>query len=152
MTKTTKKVAVNKPAQAAQMTQVATDKQSKLQEQALLLKSAMSTNAASVVAYQQTSGDYGDMSQQSEQEWLFLSQNKANAKELELIQKALRRIQDGSYGICCGCAQAISPRRLRAIPWAECCIECQEGGPDGGRDGGRDSGRDSGRQPMGLTA
>jgi DnaK suppressor protein len=115
---------------------IAKDKHMKLQEQARLLKDQMSTTAAAVVAYQHTSGDTGDMSQQSEQEWLFLSQNKANAKELELIQKALRRIKDGSYGVCCRCAQPISPRRLQAIPWAEYCIECQ----------------DNSGQPVGLTA
>jgi DnaK suppressor protein len=107
-------------------TKVANEKQLKLQEQAQLLKGNMSTTAASVVAYQQTSGDYGDMSQQSEQEWLFLSQNRANAKELERIELALRRIKEGTYGICSRCTQPISPRRLQAIPWAECCVECQE--------------------------
>jgi DnaK suppressor protein len=101
-------------------------KQAELQQQAWLLKSMMSTTAASVVAYQQTSGDYGDMSQQSEQEWLFLNRNKANAKELGLIERALRRIKDGSYGTCSRCTQPISPRRLQAVPWAECCVECQE--------------------------
>jgi DnaK suppressor protein len=118
MTKTiTNKTAANK---------IAKDKQLKLQEQARMLKGHMSTTAASVVAYQQTSGDYGDMSQQSEQEWLFLSQNRTNAKELDRIEQALRRIKDGSYGVCSRCAQPISPRRLQAIPWAECCVECQE--------------------------
>ena len=131
MTKTTNRAVTSKVGSPK------TDKEKhlKLQEQARMLKDQMSTTAASVVAYQQTSGDYGDMSQQSEQEWLFLSQNKANAKELELIQRALGRLKDGSYGVCSRCAQPISPRRLRAIPWAECCIECQGGG----------------REPMGLT-
>src|SRR4051794_33817754 len=91
----------------------ADDKQLKLQEQARLLKERMSTTAAAVVAYRETSGDYGDMSQQGEQEWLFLSSNRANAKELGLIQKALTRIKDGSYGSCTMCAQPISPQRLR---------------------------------------
>jgi DnaK suppressor protein len=114
--------------------QVAKDRQRRLQEQALLLKSQMSTTAASVVAYQGTSGDYGDMSQQSEQEWLFLNQNRANAKELSLIEGALRRIEDGSYGICSHCAQPISPRRLQALPWAEYCVDCQDGNGDGHAD------------------
>ena len=104
----------------------------KLQKQAQTLKDQMSTTAASVVAYRETSGDYGDMSQQGEQEWLFLSQNRANGKELSLIERALRRIKEGSYGSCARCAQPISPQRLRAIPWAECCLECQEENGSGG--------------------
>jgi DnaK suppressor protein len=121
-----KSTAAPKSAISKVTTKVANEKQLKLQEQAQLLKGNMSTTAASVVAYQQTSGDYGDMSQQSEQEWLFLSQNRANAKELERIELALRRIKEGTYGICSRCTQPISPRRLQAIPWAECCVECQE--------------------------
>ena len=118
MTKTTTKTAPNKTSK---------EKQLKLQEQARMLKDQMSTTSASVVAYRETSGDYGDMSQQSEQEWLFLNQNRANAKELGLIEKALRRINDGTYGSCTHCGNPISPQRLRAIPWAECCVECQDG-------------------------
>ena len=98
----------------------------KLQKQAQMLKAQMSTTAASVVAYRETSGDYGDMSQQGEQEWLFLSQNRANGKELSLIEKALQRMKEGTYGSCAHCMEPISPQRLRAIPWAECCLECQE--------------------------
>jgi DnaK suppressor protein len=116
---------------AAPTAKVAREKQLKLQEHALLLKSQMSTTAAAVVAYQGTSGDDGDMSQQSEQEWLFLSQNRANAKELRLIESALRRIKDGSYGVCAHCGQPISPRRLQAVPWAEYCVDCQDGHGNG---------------------
>ena len=132
MTKTVKTAVPNRagapkpPATTVAATKTAQAKQAELQEQARLLKSMMSTTAASVVAYQQTSGDYGDMSQQSEQEWLFLNRNKANAKELSMIERALRRIKDGTYGVCARCTQTISPRRLRAVPWAECCVECQE--------------------------
>jgi DnaK suppressor protein len=117
----------NGGARKAGATKTEREKHLKLQEQARTIKDRMSTTAASVVAYQQTSGDYGDMSQQSEQEWLFLSQNRANAKELSLIEGALRRIKNGSYGICSHCAKPISPRRLQAVPWAEYCVECQDG-------------------------
>jgi len=98
----------------------------KLQQQAELLKNSMSTTAASVVAYRETSGDYGDMSHQSEQEWLFVNRNRATANELSLIEHALQRIKDGTYGICSHCEQPISAPRLRAVPWAKYCIQCQE--------------------------
>lgn len=98
----------------------------KLLKQADSLRNQMSLTAASVVAYRETSGDYGDMSQQGEQEWLFLSQNRANARELAKIELALKRIDAGTYGSCARCTAPISPQRLRAIPWAECCVECQD--------------------------
>ena len=45
---------------------------------------------------------------------------------LTLVQDALRRIDDGSYGICLDCGKPIGEARLRAIPWAQYCLEHQE--------------------------
>jgi DnaK suppressor protein len=42
------------------------------------------------------------------------------------LRAALRRIEDGSYGLCAQCEEGISPKRLAAVPWAERCIKCQE--------------------------
>lgn len=41
-------------------------------------------------------------------------------------EMAMERIDHGSYGVCLECEEPISPRRLKAIPWAELCIICQE--------------------------
>ena len=41
------------------------------------------------------------------------------------VRAALRRIRDGSFGICIDCESAISPKRLSAVPSASRCIECQ---------------------------
>jgi RNA polymerase-binding protein DksA len=41
------------------------------------------------------------------------------------IDAALRRIEDGTYGICEVCGKPIGADRLRAIPWARLCIEDQ---------------------------
>jgi|SRR5208282_4186630 len=98
----------------------------KLQQQLHVLKNHMSTTAAGVVAYRETSGDYGDMSHQSEQEWLFVNRNRANSAERGLIENALQRIHDGTYGICSHCEQPISRQRLRAVPWAKYCIQCED--------------------------
>src|SRR5208283_1313359 len=45
---------------------------------------------------------------------------------LRQVKAALRRIRDGSFGICIDCEWAISPKRLAAVPWASRCIQCQE--------------------------
>jgi DnaK suppressor protein len=47
-------------------------------------------------------------------------------KLLREIQDALRRIQQGSYGICHRCEEPISGKRLDAVPWAKFCVPCQE--------------------------
>jgi len=49
-----------------------------------------------------------------------------NSKELALIEMTLQRINEGSYGICPRCAQPIPPQHLQVVPWAECCLECQD--------------------------
>jgi len=38
----------------------------------------------------------------------------------------LRRVTDGSFGVCIDCESAIGPKRLVAVPWAARCIKCQE--------------------------
>ena len=45
---------------------------------------------------------------------------------LHQIEAALERLAAGDYGVCLACGEAISPKRLTAIPWAEYCISCQE--------------------------
>jgi len=44
---------------------------------------------------------------------------------LREIDEALGRIEEGSYGQCEGCAEPINRERLRAVPHARNCIECQ---------------------------
>ncbi len=47
-------------------------------------------------------------------------------KSLNLIEAALRKIKDGSYGFCEFCSKAIPQKRLLAMPYALFCISCQE--------------------------
>ena len=44
---------------------------------------------------------------------------------LSAIDAALRRIDEGTYGICVSCGKEIAPERLEARPWANKCIDCQ---------------------------
>ena len=41
------------------------------------------------------------------------------------IDAALKRIEDGTYGICSNCGNEIPRERLEANPWASLCIDCQ---------------------------
>ncbi len=45
---------------------------------------------------------------------------------LRNVRGALRRLDDGSFGICIRCDEEINPKRLNAVPWAPFCITCQE--------------------------
>lgn len=45
---------------------------------------------------------------------------------LRQVRAALRRLADGSYGVCMHCEEDIKPKRLQAVPWTAYCIRCQE--------------------------
>jgi DnaK suppressor protein len=45
---------------------------------------------------------------------------------LRNVRAALRRIDDGTFGVCMHCEEDISPKRIAAVPWAPYCIQCQE--------------------------
>jgi len=42
------------------------------------------------------------------------------------LDDALKRIEEGSFGICQSCGCSISKTRLKAVPQARFCIKCQE--------------------------
>jgi DnaK suppressor protein len=46
--------------------------------------------------------------------------------ELQVIDAALKRIEDGSYGVCVDCGVDIPAARLHVAPETSRCIQCQE--------------------------
>lgn len=42
------------------------------------------------------------------------------------LRHAFDLMQEGAYGICEDCEESIPAARLKAIPWARCCVSCQE--------------------------
>jgi DnaK suppressor protein len=51
---------------------------------------------------------------------------EARTRERIQLDEALRRLDEGAYGICEDCEATISPGRLRALPFARRCVACQE--------------------------
>src|ERR1700721_2531337 len=45
---------------------------------------------------------------------------------LRNVRAALRRTQEGTFGICQECDDDNAPKRLVAAPWAQFCIRCQK--------------------------
>ena len=45
---------------------------------------------------------------------------------LTMVRDALRRIDEGTYGVCVECGEAIEPARLDAVPWTPYCLKDQE--------------------------
>ena len=48
------------------------------------------------------------------------------AETLNKIDEALRRLEEGTYGYCFECGEEVSERRLRALPFAVRCKDCEE--------------------------
>jgi len=46
-------------------------------------------------------------------------------QELEAIEAALQRLENGNYGLCENCGQPIEPRRLEIMPETPLCRNCQ---------------------------
>lgn len=44
--------------------------------------------------------------------------------EIKAIDAALKRLAEGTYGICVSCGEEISPERLKAVPHAALCMRC----------------------------
>ncbi|HTM49049.1 MAG TPA: TraR/DksA C4-type zinc finger protein [Bryobacteraceae bacterium] len=98
-----------------------------LREKAAELRQRMSAEkAAAIVSRLEDPSDSGDLSQQSHEEWLFLNRNSLEKNLLREVEEALRRVEQGSFGICQECEEPISPKRLQALPWAKFCVRCQE--------------------------
>jgi RNA polymerase-binding protein DksA len=50
---------------------------------------------------------------------------EGSQQTLEQIERALAKIDDGTYGVCERCGREIGEERLRVRPWAQLCIDDQ---------------------------
>lgn len=67
-----------------------------------------------------------DLAPVSHDEFVALEMNGLDYEKLRMVDEALDRIAAGDYGLCLGCDHPIPDKRLRAVPWARYCVECQE--------------------------
>jgi DnaK suppressor protein len=67
-----------------------------------------------------------DQAPASHEEFVSLEMNRISYSQLKLVEAALTRLESGCYGTCLRCEGSISPKRLRAVPWARHCIPCEE--------------------------
>jgi DnaK suppressor protein len=70
--------------------------------------------------------DEGDRANTSLAREIDLAQKSRDRALLALVDAALKRISEGTFGDCLNCGQEINPKRLEAIPWARYCLTCQE--------------------------
>jgi DnaK suppressor protein len=96
-----------------------TAERDELLAQALGLEEAADVSATGEVGFDEEYADAGTVTFERERD-LSLSQN---ARDLvEKIERALARMDRGTYGRCQACGQPIEPERLDALPYAAYCL------------------------------
>jgi DnaK suppressor protein len=93
---------------------------SEVQEKVRNVRSESSTGKMSEVL------DSGESSEADIQEDIEFALIQMKAETLSKINEALARLEEGAYGNCFECGEEISERRLRALPFAVRCKDCEE--------------------------
>jgi DnaK suppressor protein len=70
--------------------------------------------------------DIADKASNSYTKEFLFSLSNSERDLLQLVDEALVRIGDRSFGVCVSCEDEMDKKRLEAIPWAKHCIACQQ--------------------------
>jgi DnaK suppressor protein len=77
------------------------------------------------VAFDADAG-FSDRSHSTEERGRVIATARALRANLRDVERALAKIDEGSYGRCDRCGNPIGDERLEAIPWALLCIDCKK--------------------------
>src|SRR5947209_13466468 len=99
----------------------------KLEERQQALRRTVSrTEEDGRVADQDTAQDIADRAASSYTKEFLFSQSNNERQLLQMVETALQRIREGTFGECVNCGSEINAKRLEAVPWTRYCIACQE--------------------------
>jgi DnaK suppressor protein len=83
-------------------------------------------NEDSAPAHHDYGRDDADRANGSQTQQLVSRLSSQERVMLDAIERALHRVEDGSFGMCVACHREIGSKRLEAVPWALRCIHCQQ--------------------------
>jgi DnaK suppressor protein len=69
--------------------------------------------------------DVGDQAMMDLERELGISLLEMQNRKRQMIDEALTRLAEGTYGLCAECGVEISEKRLAAVPFAKLCVNCQ---------------------------
>ena len=99
----------------------------KLEErQQSLRKTVSRTEEDGRIADQDSAQDIADRAANSYTKEFLFSVSNNERQVLNMVESALQRIREGSFGECIHCGSEINAKRLEAVPWTRYCIACQE--------------------------
>jgi DnaK suppressor protein len=108
------------------------EKKAALEKRREELKKELNTSADQVAEndYDAKFVDLGDKEDENAAEVAMFEKNLSMEKTLEIslfnVNKALKKIDEGNYGMCEKCEGSIKPERLAAFPSATACMKCKE--------------------------
>jgi DnaK suppressor protein len=93
--------------------------------QALLAASAKTKEHGQQV---ETAGaqDSADMAANSSAKDFIFSLKGKERGLLQMVDDALERLREKTFGVCASCGEEMNAKRLLAVPWARHCLRCQE--------------------------
>ena len=74
----------------------------------------------------ESSADALDQVQGAANREMAVRQLESESGRLRDVRQAIKRIDQGIFGVCLGCDSDISLKRLNAVPWAAYCLNCQD--------------------------
>jgi DnaK suppressor protein len=77
------------------------------------------------IQFDEEGGEGGNANVERELDLVLSAQARAAVDE---IDRALTKIDNGTYGTCETCGQPIPRARLKALPYASLCVQCKSGG------------------------
>jgi RNA polymerase-binding protein DksA len=103
-------------------------RESLLAQKRQILEQLATTNADfRAIVEEMDPKDFADVASDDIDRKMIEALGSQDIKRLKAIDAAISRIQLGRYGLCMKCTKKIPPERLKAIPYAVLCVECQKG-------------------------
>lgn len=96
------------------------------ERQQALRKTVSRTEEDGRVADQDSAQDIADRAANSYTKEFLFSVSNNERQLLNMVETALQRIREGTFGECVHCGNEINSKRLEAVPWTRYCIACQE--------------------------
>jgi len=69
--------------------------------------------------------DSGDVAAYSYSKEVLMGLGENELTKLRLVEEALTKIDEGTYGVCERCEEAIPVKRLELLPFTRYCVQCQ---------------------------
>jgi len=79
-----------------------------------------------VSADDEATQDIADRAASSYNKEFLFSQSNNDRQLLQMVDGALARLREGSFGECVSCGKGNQRQTLGSCPWTRHCIECQE--------------------------